>query len=101
LTPFRAPEQAAGYEERRGAESIHRPTLAVWEPSLHQTRGGPGRGELIDHIFASHRLVNPANLPAVETVRNPAPLPSMGDDPSSRRNLAGSDHAAVCATFDP
>jgi len=59
-----------------------------------------GRAELIDHIFASHRLVNPANLPAVETVRDPAPLPSMGDDPNSRRNLAGSDHAALCATFD-
>jgi len=50
------------------------------------TRVFKGRGELIDHIFASHRLVNPANLPAVETVRNPAPLPSMGDDPNSRRN---------------
>jgi endonuclease/exonuclease/phosphatase family metal-dependent hydrolase len=64
------------------------------------TRVFKGRGELIDHIFASHRLVNPGNLPVVETVRNPAPLPSMGDDPSSRRNLAGSDHAAVCAAFD-
>lgn len=64
------------------------------------TRVFKGRGELIDHIFASHRLVNPANLPTVQTIRSVEPLPSMGDDPSSRRNQPGSDHAAVVATFN-
>jgi hypothetical protein len=45
------------------------------------TRIYRGRGELIDHIFASHRLVNPANLPRVEIVAA-TPLPSMTDTPS-------------------
>jgi hypothetical protein len=59
-----------------------------------------GRGELIDHLFASHRLVNPANLPTVATIRSVEALPSIGDDPSGRRNQPGSDHAAVVATFN-
>jgi endonuclease/exonuclease/phosphatase family metal-dependent hydrolase len=64
------------------------------------TRVFKGRRELIDHIFATHRLVNPDNLPAVQTIRSPTPLPSIGDDPNSRRNEPGSDHAAVVATFE-
>jgi endonuclease/exonuclease/phosphatase family metal-dependent hydrolase len=64
------------------------------------TRVFKGRPEVIDHIFATHRLVNPSNLPVVATIGNPAPLPSMGDDPNSRRNEPGSDHAAVVATFE-
>jgi endonuclease/exonuclease/phosphatase family metal-dependent hydrolase len=63
------------------------------------TRVFKGRGELIDHLFASHRLVNPGNLPTVLTIRSVEPLPSIGDDPSGRRNEPGSDHAAVVATF--
>lgn len=56
-----------------------------------------GRPELIDHILASHTLVNPDNLPTVEIV--PAtPLPSMGDDPTID-HPAPTDHAAVVATF--
>lgn len=58
-----------------------------------------GRGELIDHIFASHALVNPDNLPVAHTVMSPAPLPNMGDNPNARRNEPGSDHAAIVATF--
>ena len=57
-----------------------------------------GRGELIDHIFASHRLVNPDNVPAVEIVAA-TPLPSMTDDPSPQPP-APSDHAAVFARFN-
>jgi hypothetical protein len=49
-----------------------------------------GRGELIDHIFATHRLVNPGNLPTVQTILSVDPLPSIGDDPTSRRNEPGS-----------
>jgi endonuclease/exonuclease/phosphatase family metal-dependent hydrolase len=56
-----------------------------------------GRGELIDHIFASHRPVNPDNIPAVEIVAA-SPLPSMTDDPTPQ-SPAPSDHAAVVATF--
>lgn len=56
-----------------------------------------GRGELIDHIFASHRLVNPDNLPAVEIVAASA-LPSMTDDPTPPTS-APTDHAAIVATF--
>lgn len=67
------------------------------EPAF--TRRYKGRGELIDHIFASHRLINPDNLPIARTVMSPDPLPSMGDDPNARRNDPGSDHAAVVATF--
>jgi endonuclease/exonuclease/phosphatase family metal-dependent hydrolase len=64
------------------------------------TRVFKGRGELIDHIFASHRLVNPDNLPTVQTIRSVEQLPSIGDDPTARRNEPGSDHAAVVATFE-
>jgi endonuclease/exonuclease/phosphatase family metal-dependent hydrolase len=56
-----------------------------------------GRGELIDHIFASHRLVNPDHLPAVEIVAA-SPLPSMTDDPTPPTS-APTDHAAIVATF--
>jgi endonuclease/exonuclease/phosphatase family metal-dependent hydrolase len=64
------------------------------------TRVFKGRGELIDHVFASHRLVNPNNLPEVQTIGSVEQLPSVGDDPNSRRNELGSDHAAVVATFN-
>jgi hypothetical protein len=46
---------------------------------------------------ASHRLVNPDNIPAVEIVAA-CPLPSMTDDPTPE-TTAPSDHAAVVATF--
>jgi len=45
-------------------------------------------------------LVNPTNLPAVQTIRSVEPLSSIGDDPTRRRNEPDSDHAAVVATFD-
>jgi hypothetical protein len=61
----------------------------------NHTRIYRGRGELIDHIFASHRLVNPANIPNVEIVAA-TPLPSMTDTPAAH---LPSDHAAVIATF--
>lgn len=61
------------------------------------TRVYRGRGELIDHVFASRTLVNPDNLPTVEVVAA-TPLPSMGDDPTVAVD-APSDHAAVVATF--
>jgi hypothetical protein len=63
----------------------------------NHTRIYRGRGELIDHVFASHRLVNPDNIPAVEIVAA-SQLPSMTDDPTPHTS-APSDHAAVAATF--
>jgi hypothetical protein len=63
------------------------------------TRRYRGRGELIDHVLASHALVKPASLPDVRTLMSPDPLPSISDDPNARRNEPGSDHAAVVATF--
>jgi endonuclease/exonuclease/phosphatase family metal-dependent hydrolase len=58
------------------------------------------RGELIDHIFASHALVNPDNEPGAYTATHLDPLPSMDDDPNERRNEPGSDHAAIVAHFE-
>jgi hypothetical protein len=75
---------------------------ATGEPPLEApfTRRFKGRGELIDHIFASHRLVNPANLPLARTVLATPALPSVGDTPSERSNDPASDHAAVATTFN-
>ncbi len=64
------------------------------------TRRYRGRGELIDHCLASHALVNPRRVPTCRTLHMPDPLPNMGDDPNMRRNLPGSDHAAVVAEFE-
>jgi endonuclease/exonuclease/phosphatase family metal-dependent hydrolase len=60
------------------------------------TRTYRGRGELIDHILASHAL-----LDRIESVRVPDPsaLPSVDDDPTERRDARGSDHAPVIATL--
>jgi len=67
------------------------------EPAF--TRKFKGRGELIDHIFASRVMVNPDNMPTARTIMSPDPLPNMDDNPNARRNEPGSDHAAVVATF--
>jgi transposase len=67
------------------------------DSGIDYTRIYRGRGELIDHVFASHRLVNPDNIPAVGIVAA-SPLPSMTDDPTPQTS-APSDHAAVVATF--
>ena len=58
-----------------------------------------GRDELIDHIFASHRLVHPGHLPQARTVVGPAALPSVTEIPSERASDPASDHAALVATF--
>jgi len=88
---FRRPDQGDGFRMFNLA-----PLLP--EGQRH-TRVYKGRPELIDHIFGTHRLVNPDNLPTVGTVCSPDPLPSMDDEPNRRRNEPGSDHAALFATF--
>jgi len=84
---------AAGHES--DAEPL--PAPAARRSQLHTARIYRGLGELIDHVFASHRLVNPDTIPAVEIVAA-SPLPSMTDDPSPQTS-APSDHAAMVATF--
>lgn len=59
-----------------------------------------GRGELIDHIFASHFLVANNHTVTVDTYAAEGQLPSIDDNPNARRGDPGSDHAAVLATFD-
>lgn len=88
---FRTGDQGDGYR----LWNLHR---LLPPDGPNHTRIYRGRGELIDHIFASHRLVNPDNIPAVGIVAA-TPLPSMDDDPSPR-TPAPSDHAAVIARFN-
>ena len=57
------------------------------------------RSRLLDHILASHLLVNPANHPTVATIREPGPPPTMNDDPATGKNQSSSDHSAVRATL--
>lgn len=87
---FRSADRGDGYR----LWNLHR-LLPPGGP--HHTRIYRGRGEMIDHIFASHRLVNPDNIPAVEIVAA-TPLPSVDDDPRSLPPVP-SDHAAVIARF--
>jgi endonuclease/exonuclease/phosphatase family metal-dependent hydrolase len=97
---FRSGDQGDGYRLWNLAPLLN--VTATGEPPLEApfTRRFKGRGELIDHIFASHRLVNPANLPLARTVLATPELPSVGDSPSERSDDPASDHAAVVATFN-
>jgi endonuclease/exonuclease/phosphatase family metal-dependent hydrolase len=59
--------------------------------------------ELIDHIFVSRELFSgqPPRLPEVDShVDFTNVLPSVGDDPNSRKGKPGSDHAPITAVFD-
>jgi predicted extracellular nuclease len=92
---FARPDRHDGYRMWNLAPLL--PTGPNGEPP--STRVYRGRGELIDHIFASHRLVNPDNFPQTHTALTADPLPSVDDRPTDRRNEPGSDHAAVVATL--
>jgi hypothetical protein len=64
---------------------ISAPLLSLQDqqaPGLPRRSHRRERGELIDHVFASHRLVNPDNIPAVEIVAA-GPLPSMPMTPKT------------------
>ena len=59
-----------------------------------------GRQELIDHIFASHRMLK--TTPMVSTAfaeSQAATLRSIDDDPRPEQGKPGSDHSAVIAEF--
>lgn len=58
------------------------------------------RPELIDHIFVSRFLADPALSPAMSQHLATPALPSINDDPQARRDEPGSDHAALMATFN-
>lgn len=77
--------------------------LAPLIPELRRwSRMYRGRGELIDHIFASLALARDAPVAGrviVDTATATIQLPSIDDDPNALRDFAGSDHAAVVATF--
>jgi hypothetical protein len=67
-------------------------------PEPAHTRIYRGRGELIDHIFASRALLDP--LPAAHTAYPVGvDMPSVTEEPGELRNLPDSDHAAIVATF--
>ncbi|TDE02593.1 endonuclease/exonuclease/phosphatase family protein [Jiangella asiatica] len=55
-----------------------------------------GRGELIDHVLISHRLLD--RVEKVDSVVDRG-LPSVTDDPRVRAVAGDSDHAPVVATF--
>lgn len=65
------------------------------------TRVFRGRGEVIDHIFASRFLVVDDRVVDVGTAQaSGGPLPSITEDANAPLPNPGSDHAAVVATFD-
>jgi endonuclease/exonuclease/phosphatase family metal-dependent hydrolase len=55
------------------------------------TRIFRGRRELIDHVLVSHELVS--RVTGVDTATTD--LPSISEDPSTRRDTPGSDHSPV------
>ncbi|PZF83062.1 endonuclease/exonuclease/phosphatase family protein [Jiangella anatolica] len=55
-----------------------------------------GRGELIDHVLVSHRLLQ--RVATVDSLVDRG-LPSVTDDPRPRATAHDSDHAPVVATF--
>jgi predicted extracellular nuclease len=57
-----------------------------------------GRRELIDHILVSHTLVDLVDDGAVST--GGSPPPSITDNPTARRDTAGSDHRPILATIN-
>lgn len=60
-----------------------------------------GRKELIDHIFASHRMLR--TKPKVSTAMAQAQGPtlrSITDDPRPEQGKPGSDHSVVMADFE-
>ncbi|MEU8847660.1 endonuclease/exonuclease/phosphatase family protein [Streptomyces sp. NPDC048564] len=61
-----------------------------------------GRGELIDHVLTSHRLVHrvsEAGTGLPDDQDRALELPSVGEDPTERVGTPGSDHAPVWIRF--
>jgi endonuclease/exonuclease/phosphatase family metal-dependent hydrolase len=62
-------------------------------PERRYSRIYRGRRELIDHVLMSHGLVSRVTRVDTGTTH----LPSIDDDPSTRRDTPGSDHAPLFA----
>jgi endonuclease/exonuclease/phosphatase family metal-dependent hydrolase len=96
---FRSGDKGDGYRMWNLAPRLNFTPEGIPPVEPPYTRVFKGRGELIDHIFASHRLVNPENIPEVRTVVSSGRLPSVNEVPTERKSDPASDHAAVVATF--
>jgi endonuclease/exonuclease/phosphatase family metal-dependent hydrolase len=59
-----------------------------------------GSGELIDHLLVSRALLERIGAADSAVDVQPAPLPSMDDDPRDRVSTPGSDHAPVLVDLD-
>ena len=90
---------SAGFEQPDQGDADRMWNLAPLIPEAQRfTRVYRGRRELIDHIFASRRLLDV--LPTVSTIAAaPGQLPSVTDDPRPLQGKPGSDHSAVLAEF--
>jgi predicted extracellular nuclease len=88
----------AGYDQPDTGDAQRLWNLAPRIPAGERfSRVYRGRGELIDHILVSHALVRAVTTDGVTTT---GAAPSITDDPSRRRNAAGSDHRPVVASFN-
>ena len=56
-----------------------------------------GQPELIDYILLSHPLID--HVTQVRSITD-RPLPSIGDNPNTRRPARDSDHAPLIAHLD-
>jgi endonuclease/exonuclease/phosphatase family metal-dependent hydrolase len=56
-----------------------------------------GQPELIDHVMVNHPVIGHV---ADVHARHDSPLPSVGNDPASRRDAKASDHAPIVAHLD-
>jgi len=74
----------------------------LFEPARLVSRRHRGRGELIDHVFASRFPRSPPRRSrrCRRMQADAGPLPSIDDDPTDADGHLGSDHAAVLATSD-
>ncbi len=97
---FRRGDKGDGYHLWNLAPILHAGPNGEPPSEAPFTRRFQGRSELIDHILASHRLVNPGNIPVARTVLAGEHLPSISETPSDRAADPGSDHAAVVAEFE-
>jgi endonuclease/exonuclease/phosphatase family metal-dependent hydrolase len=87
----------AGFDSPDGGDDMRLWNLAAALPEAQRfTRRFRGRGELIDHILVSHRLVH--SLREVHTAGQTPP--SITENPARRRDAPASDHAPVVATCD-
>jgi endonuclease/exonuclease/phosphatase family metal-dependent hydrolase len=89
-----------GYDRPDKGDGQRMWNLALRIPEAQRfTRIFRGRGELIDHVFASRFLVTRATQ-VTTAMAGPGRLRSITEDPREEVGKPGSDHAAVVAAFD-